>query len=93
MAGVTRGFSASQLAAVKKAPSASELPFECPQNYNGVSECFAGVVFYDIPANATRPVNDTILADSGLVHIDVVGHNGDFENRVLPLQWAVDQVQ
>ncbi|KAJ7366160.1 hypothetical protein DFH08DRAFT_797159 [Mycena albidolilacea] len=38
MAGVTRGFSPSQLAAVKKAPSVSELPFECPQN-TGREEC------------------------------------------------------
>ncbi|KAJ6520555.1 hypothetical protein C8R45DRAFT_1121130 [Mycena sanguinolenta] len=91
MARVTSGFSASQLSAVKKASSGPELPFECPQNFNGFSECFAAVVFYDIPADATRPVNYTILADSGLFHIDVVRHTSDFELRVLPLQWAVDQ--
>ncbi|KAF7347231.1 hypothetical protein MVEN_01478000 [Mycena venus] len=91
MARVTSGFSASQLNAVKKASSGPELPFECPQNFNGFSECYAAVVFYDIPANATRPVNYTILADSGLFHIDVVRHSSDFETRVLPLQWAVDQ--
>ncbi|KAJ6601121.1 hypothetical protein DFH09DRAFT_1020416 [Mycena vulgaris] len=91
MARLTRGFSDSQLGAVKQASSAVQLPFECPQNFNGFSECYAGIVFYDIPANATNPVNYTILADSGLFHIDVVRHNSDFESRVLPLQWAVDQ--
>ncbi|KAF8204260.1 hypothetical protein K438DRAFT_1670421 [Mycena galopus ATCC 62051] len=91
MARVTSGFSASQLSAVKKASSAAELPFECPQNFNGFSECYAAVVFYDIPAEVTSPVNYTILADSGLFHIDVVRHSSDFETRVLPLQWAVDQ--
>ncbi|KAJ7726366.1 hypothetical protein B0H16DRAFT_1592682 [Mycena metata] len=90
------GFSDAQLGAVKKAPSAAQLPFECPQNFNGFSECYAGVVFYDIPANSTTgnpltsAVNYTILADSGLFHIDVVRHSSDFETRVLPLQWAVD---
>ncbi|KAF7340910.1 hypothetical protein MSAN_02075900 [Mycena sanguinolenta] len=91
MARVTSGFSVSQLSAVKQASSGPELPFECPQNFNGFSECFAAVVFYDIPANVTSPVNYTILADSGLFHIDVVRHTSDFELRVLPLQWAVDQ--
>ncbi|KAJ7045165.1 hypothetical protein C8F04DRAFT_989821 [Mycena alexandri] len=95
MARITNGFSEAQLGAVKKAPSAAQLPFECPQNFNGFSECYAGVVFYDIPANSTNPltsaVNYTILADSGLFHIDVVRHSSDFETRVLPLQWAVDQ--
>ncbi|KAJ7360966.1 hypothetical protein DFH08DRAFT_1074070 [Mycena albidolilacea] len=91
MARVTRGFSASQLGAVKKASSATQLPFECPQNFNGFSECYAGVVFYDIPTNVASPINYTILADSGLFHIDVVRHSSDFETRVLPLQWAVDQ--
>jgi hypothetical protein len=69
MAGVTRGFSASQLAAVKKAPSASELPFECPHNYKGFSQCFAGVVFYDIPANATRPVNRSTILFSQILDL------------------------
>ncbi|KAJ7157322.1 hypothetical protein C8R46DRAFT_1040351 [Mycena filopes] len=97
MARITRGFSDTQLGAVKKASSATQLPFECPQNFNGFSECYAGVVFYDIPANSTSTnpltsaVNYTILADSGLFHIDVVRHSSDFEMRVLPLQWAVDQ--
>lgn len=93
MARITTGFSDSQLGAVKKSSSATQLPFECPQNFNGFSECFAAVVFYDIPAEATKPVNYTILADSGLFHIDVVRHSSDFETRVLPLQWAVDQVR
>ncbi|KAJ6606797.1 hypothetical protein B0H10DRAFT_1819461 [Mycena sp. CBHHK59/15] len=91
MSHVTKGFSASQLAAVKQAVSATQLPFECPQNFNGFSECYAAVVFHDIPVNASNPVNYTIFADSGLFHIDVVRHNSDFETRVLPLQWAVDQ--
>ncbi|KAF8215745.1 hypothetical protein K438DRAFT_1901600 [Mycena galopus ATCC 62051] len=91
MARVTSGFGTSQLSAVKKASSAVELPFECPQNFNGFSECYAAVVFYDIPAEVTSPVNYTILADSGLFHIDVVRHSSDFETRVLPLQWAVDK--
>ncbi|KAJ7508422.1 hypothetical protein B0H11DRAFT_2304369 [Mycena galericulata] len=90
MARITNGFSDSQLGAVKKASSGAQLPFECPQNFNGFSECYAAVIFYDIPPSP-EPVNYTILADSGLFHIDVVRHKSDFETRVLPLQWAVDQ--
>ncbi|KAJ7606783.1 hypothetical protein FB45DRAFT_847352 [Roridomyces roridus] len=90
IARMTNGFTQTQLDAVKKASSGEELPFECPQNFNGFSECYAAVIFYDIPADGS-PVNYTILADSGLFHIDVVRHNSDFETRVLPLQWAVDQ--
>ncbi|KAJ7083365.1 hypothetical protein B0H15DRAFT_785012 [Mycena belliarum] len=91
MARVTRDFSKSQLGLVKQASSGSQLPLECPQNFNGLSECYAAVIFNDIPANSGTPVNYTILADSGLRHIDVVKHNSDFETRVMPLQWAIDQ--
>ncbi|KAJ7083357.1 hypothetical protein B0H15DRAFT_911901 [Mycena belliarum] len=91
MARVTRGFSSSQLRLVKQASSGSQLPLECPQNFNGLSECYAAVIFNNIPANPTTPINYTILADAGLLHIDVVRHKGDFETRVLPLQWAIDQ--
>ena len=44
-------------------------------------------------AGRTRPVNYTIFADAGLSSIDVVHHTSDFERRVFPLQWAVDQVR
>ncbi|CAK5265997.1 unnamed protein product [Mycena citricolor] len=91
MSHITSGFTDSQRRAVKQASSAAELPFSCPQNFNGFSECYAAVVFNDIPADATRPVNYTIFSDSGLFHIDVQRHSSDFETRVLPLQWAVDQ--
>ncbi|KAF7302390.1 hypothetical protein HMN09_00872700 [Mycena chlorophos] len=83
MAHITSGFSKDQLSAVKKASSGPELPFECPQNFNGFSECYAAVIFYDIPANTSKPVNYTILADSGLIHIDVVKHSSDFELRAI----------
>lgn len=38
------------------------------------------------------PVNYTIFADAGLSSIDVEHHTSDFERRIFPLQWAVDQV-
>jgi ATP-binding cassette subfamily A (ABC1) protein 3 len=40
-----------------------------------------------------EPVNYTIRADAGLYHIDVVKHSSDYEKRILPLQWAIDQVR
>jgi ATP-binding cassette, subfamily A (ABC1), member 3 len=95
MAHITASFSSRQLSAVKKVASPSEIPSQCPQNFNLFSECFAAIVFNDIPANASaaKPVNYTIRADSGLRHIDVMKHISDFELRILPLQWAVDQVR
>ncbi|KAK7049037.1 hypothetical protein R3P38DRAFT_3307634 [Favolaschia claudopus] len=83
MARITSGFSASQHSAVRQVPTAAQLPFECPQNFNGFSECNAGLVFYDIPANVTSPVNYTILADSRLFHIYVVHHTSDLETRAI----------
>ena len=50
------------------------------------------------PPNATQilppdsMLNYTIQVDGGLTFIDVVHHAGDYERRVLPLQWAVDSV-
>ena len=49
-------------------------------------------MFYDIPANGSAPVDYTIWADAGLTFVDVKKHKSDFEKRILPLQWAIDQV-
>ncbi|KAK0209024.1 hypothetical protein DFS33DRAFT_1372220 [Desarmillaria ectypa] len=93
IAHITENFTTSQLAAVRQLDSPDDIPSACPQNFNLFSECFAAVAFYDIPANgnATNPINYTIRADAGLAHIDVVKHSSDFEERILPLQWAIDQ--
>jgi len=40
----------------------------------------------------TTPINYTISADGGLSYINVYSHTSDFETRILPLQWAIDQV-
>ncbi|KAF5377145.1 hypothetical protein D9757_008793 [Collybiopsis confluens] len=91
MAHITSNFSPSQRNAVRKVDSPSAIPSECPQNFNLFSECFAAVAFYDIPSPGTGSINYTIQADGGLFHIDVVRHTSDFEVRILPLQWAIDQ--
>jgi ATP-binding cassette subfamily A (ABC1) protein 3 len=101
---ITASFTPSQRAAVRQISDPANIPAQCPQNFNLFSSCFAAVAFYDIPGpsatNATsggsgvgRSVNYTISADSGLQFIDVVNHKSDFEKRVLPLQWAIDQVR
>jgi hypothetical protein len=43
-------------------------------------------------ATDTTPINYTISADGGLARINVYSHTSDFETRMLPLQWALDQV-
>ncbi|KAF7436184.1 hypothetical protein PC9H_003010 [Pleurotus ostreatus] len=91
MARVTAGFSDKQLGSVKKAASVADIPKLCPQNFNLFSECFVAIAFNDIPEGLNDPVNYTIRADAGLFHIDVERHTSDFEQRILPLQWAVDE--
>ncbi|KAI0321250.1 hypothetical protein OF83DRAFT_1100473 [Amylostereum chailletii] len=94
MTHVTQGLSDKQRRAVRKAASADVIPASCPQNFNLFSECFAAVIFNSIPPlnhSDALPVNYTIRADGGLFHIDVVKHKSDYERRILPLQWAVDQ--
>lgn len=93
MARVTAGFSDKQLSNVKKAASVADIPKLCPQNFNLFSECFVAIAFNDIPESLNDPVNYTIRADAGLFHIDVERHTSDFEQRILPLQWAVDEVR
>jgi ATP-binding cassette subfamily A (ABC1) protein 3 len=89
---ITSNFTSNQLSAVKRLASPSDIPAECPQNFNFFSQCFAAITFADIPANGSRPINYTISADSGLAFINVISHTSDFEKRILPLQWAIDQV-
>ncbi|KAJ7920707.1 hypothetical protein B0H13DRAFT_2421286 [Mycena leptocephala] len=92
MVHVTTGFSASQMGRVKQVSSKNQLLLECPQNFNGFSNCYAALVFSNMSQNASAPIVYTILADEGLgAHVDVVHHTGDFETRVMPLQWAVDK--
>ncbi len=86
---ITQNFTSAQLSAVKQVDSPDNIPSECPQNFNLLSECFAAVVFHDL--SEARPVNYTLRADAGVSHIDV-DHKSDFELRILPLQWAIDKV-
>jgi len=92
---ITSGFSSRQLGNVRKAASANDIPSMCPENFNGYSECYAAVVFNSLPgsgssAEALQPINYTLKADSGLYYINVAKHTSNYEERVLPLQWAVD---
>lgn len=93
MAHITRDFNSRQLGAIKRMNSPSDIPSACPQNFNLYSECFAAVAFNSWPTseNGSLPLNYTIRADGGLAYIDVVKHTSDYELRLLPLQFAVDQ--
>jgi hypothetical protein len=96
IARITSNFTLSQLAGVKRVANFSDITFSCPQNFNALSGCFAGLGFADIPsinAGGSRPVDYTIFSDAGLSFIDVRTHTSDFETRILPLQWAVDQAR
>lgn len=94
MAHITRNFTSFQLNAVKKVATPDDIPSLCPQNFNLFSECFAAIAFDYLPTsqNDTSSIEYTIRADGGLSHIDVIRHTSDFEKKILPLQWAVDQV-
>jgi ATP-binding cassette, subfamily A (ABC1), member 3 len=88
MTRVTSGFADWQLATVQQLETREQIPPSCQQNFNGFSECWASVIFDDI--TGFTGVNYTIRADAGLRYIDVFGHTSDVEQRVLPLQWALD---
>ncbi|KAI0370085.1 P-loop containing nucleoside triphosphate hydrolase protein [Pilatotrama ljubarskyi] len=88
---ITRDFNGRQLGSVRQLSSPAEIPDACPQNFNLFSECYAAVAFNSLPGpNGTLPLNYTLRADGGLFHIDVTKHNSDYEERLLPLQWAID---
>ncbi|EGN93723.1 hypothetical protein SERLA73DRAFT_97671 [Serpula lacrymans var. lacrymans S7.3] len=93
MSHITSNFTSNQLRAIKQVATPDDIPPACPQNFNLFSECYAAVTFNSLPAagNDTSPVNYTISADGGLVYINVYSHTSDFETRILPLQWALDQ--
>ncbi|KAH9486075.1 ABC transporter A family member 6 [Psilocybe cubensis] len=93
MARLTSNFTPSQLSAVHKVDTMADIVASCRQNFNGLSACYAGVSFNDVSIShfQSNPLNYTIVADAGLIHIDVEHHTGDIENRILPLQWAIDK--
>ncbi|KAG1886233.1 hypothetical protein F4604DRAFT_1675882 [Suillus subluteus] len=78
---------------VMQVATPADIPTQCPQNFDLTSQCFAGIAFNYLPMNATdtTPINYTISADAGLVYVNVISHTSDFETRILPLQWALDQ--
>ncbi|KAF8808210.1 P-loop containing nucleoside triphosphate hydrolase protein [Phlegmacium glaucopus] len=90
---ITTNFTPNQLTSVKQLSSPLDIPATCPQNFRSFSQCFAAVAFTSIPAdgNASNPINYTIFGDGALAFIDVKHHTSDFEMRILPLQWAIDQ--
>jgi ATP-binding cassette subfamily A (ABC1) protein 3 len=94
MARITSNFGQNQLRAIKQVGTPADIPPQCPQNFNGFSECFAAIAFNHLPMNATdtSPIDYTISADEGLIYVNVYSHTSDFETRILPLQWAIDQV-
>jgi ATP-binding cassette subfamily A (ABC1) protein 3 len=93
MARITAGFSPSQLHAVQKVDSENDIAMICRQNFNGLSDCYAAIIFEQLPGNNSNSnVQYTIQVDVGLFYINVATHASDFERRVLPVQWAIDQV-
>jgi len=93
---------------VQRLDEVDEVANRCPQNFNGFSECFAAIQIYSLGVGEVNytiradGVSQYILfllfvlkplPAAGLYRINVVNHNSDFEERVLPLQWAVDAVR
>ncbi|KAF8435684.1 hypothetical protein L210DRAFT_3452656 [Boletus edulis BED1] len=93
MAHITRRFDKYQMKAVKQVATPADIPSNCPQNFNLISECYAGIAFNYLPVSPTdtTPINYTMSADGGLVYVNVYSHTSDFETRILPLQFAIDE--
>lgn len=94
MTHITSGFNEFQLSAVKQVASTADIPSNCPQNFNLISECYAAIAFNYLPLSPTdtTPIDYTISADGGLIYVNVYSHTSDFETRILPLQLAIDEV-
>ena len=94
MARITSGFDEFQMSAVKRVASPADIPFNCPQNFELISECYAGIAFNYLPVSPTdtTPINYTISADGGLIYVNVYSHTSDFETRIRTLQLAIDEV-
>ena len=93
MARVTSGFTDAQMKIVHQVQTKNDITLACPQNFNLFSECFAAVSFDELPGGGNGTMNYTIFVDGGLEHVDVEKHSSDYEERVLPLQWAIDSVR
>ncbi|EIW75760.1 hypothetical protein CONPUDRAFT_131199 [Coniophora puteana RWD-64-598 SS2] len=95
MSRITNGFSDAQQNSVVHLGSSTEFATACTPNLAGYSTCFAGITFDALPgswdSSDNTIVNYTLSGDSGLGYIDVLGHTSDFEDIIMPLQWAVDQ--
>lgn len=89
---ITSSFNPLQRAAIIKAENAAQIPFLCPQNWNGYSQCYAAVSFANSPSEASAPITYTLYGDAGFEYVSVE-HRGDFDTRILPLQWAIDRVR
>lgn len=92
MALVTQSFSQRQRSAVKQVKP-SEIVASCLQNFNLISECFGAINFTHLTTASRQDTSDityTLRADGGLFYVNVDQHTGDFEQKVLPLQWALD---
>ena len=84
-------FNSKQRAAIQQVATANDLPVACPRNFVGFSQCYAGISFNSVPG-AGGAVDYTLLVDNGLAEIDVEDQKSDYQQRVLPMQWAIDKV-
>lgn len=93
---VTAGFTTSkQRNAVLNVPTLESLFNICISNANGASGCFMALSFDGIPRADkadNRAINYTLRGDGGAFFVDVARHTSDLETRLIPLQWAIDQV-
>ncbi|KZT01143.1 P-loop containing nucleoside triphosphate hydrolase protein [Laetiporus sulphureus 93-53] len=95
MAHITSGFNPWQLSNVQKVDSPSDVAAHCPENWSGQSQCFGALIFNSLPdssnvSSASQPYNYTLRVDYGLEYINVLKHTSSYEQRMIPLQWAVD---
>jgi hypothetical protein len=98
MSKVVKGFSPTQLAGVKKVANASDIPLACPQSLTEVSSCFAAINFNgslgtSADFNDIEVISYILSSDGAEATVDVVKHSGDFMDKIMPLQWAIDQVR
>ncbi|ORY26511.1 hypothetical protein BCR39DRAFT_541062 [Naematelia encephala] len=74
---------------IEKVQNSSSIDRACPQNYNGLSNCFAAVSFGAMD-EAAHELTYTLRSDFGLTSVDVDDHTKDDVQLRLPFQWAIE---
>lgn len=89
---LSASFSPKQREAIRRLSNVEQLSSECGSNFRSISKCFGGIVFNNIP-KAGGAVDYALLADQAMYLINVLNQQSNEQQRIFPLQWAIDKAR